>query len=66
MLRPLRVRHYLGVMQALGFDAGSVLDRTDVEEGRLTDPSYLVSAGQCHAVVANIVRLTGNRGIGLD
>ncbi|MET0661373.1 MAG: AraC family transcriptional regulator [Steroidobacteraceae bacterium] len=66
MLRPLRVRHYLGVMQELGFDPGTILKGTQVDEGRLADPSYLVSAEQCHAVVGNMVRLTGNRGIGLD
>lgn len=66
MLRPLRVRHYLGVMQALGFDADTVLQGTDIDAARLADVSYLVSAGQCHAVVAHMVRLTGNRGIGLD
>lgn len=66
MLRPLRVRHYLVVMEELGFNADSVLQGASVDPGRLTDSTYLVSADQCHAVVANMVRLTGNRGIGLE
>jgi AraC-like DNA-binding protein len=66
MLRPLRVRHYLGVMQKLGFATEAVLDGANIDPGRLNDSSYRVSAEQCHVVVANMARLSGDRGIGLD
>lgn len=65
MLRPIKVRHHLAFMQSRGFAAREVLGGTQIDASRLDDPDYLVSAEQCHAVVSNIIRLTGDSGIGL-
>lgn len=66
MLRPTKIRHYLRAMQTRGIPAPALLAGTGVDASRLDDPSYLVSAEQCHAVVANMIQLTGNGGIGFD
>lgn len=66
LLRPLRVRHHLGLMQARGFSADDVLKGSGIGARRINDPGYLVSIDQCHRVVANMVRLSGDNGIGLD
>jgi AraC-like DNA-binding protein len=66
MLKPLRVRHHLGLMQARGIAAAPLLKGTGIDATRFADPAYLVSIDQCHRVVANMIRLSGNDGIGLD
>ena len=66
MLRPTRVRHYLNLMQARGFAAAEVLGGSGIDLTRLSDPDYLVHAEQCHVIAANLIRLSGNPGIGLD
>lgn len=65
MLRPVKVRQHLGFMEARGYSSREVLSRTGIEAGKLNDSTYLVSAEQCHSVVANMMRLTGDSGIGL-
>lgn len=65
MLRPFKVRQHLAFMEARGYSSRDVLASTQIEEARLTDPTYLVKPEQCHAVVGNIIRLTGDPGIGL-
>lgn len=66
MLRPTKIRHYLRAMQARGIHASALLAGTGIDAARLDDPGYLVSAEQCHAVVANLIQLSGNGGIGFD
>lgn len=65
MLRSNQLRHYLAVMQSLGFSAEAVLDGTGLEAARLQDPNCLVELPQCKLVVSNLIRLTGDQGIGL-
>lgn len=65
MLRPHTVRQHLAFMEARGFKSQAVLDKTGILLARLDDPAYLVSAEQCHAVVANMIRLSKDAGIGL-
>lgn len=64
MLRPVRIRHYLAVMQDSGFTAEQVLAGTGIDALRLQDPSYLIDPGQCQKVIANMIRLSGDPGIG--
>jgi AraC-like DNA-binding protein len=52
-------------MEARGYPAYDVLKQTGVVAEQLNDPAYLVGAEQCHAVVSNMIRLTGDAGIGL-
>lgn len=66
MFRPARIRHYLAVMQARGFEAKAVLAGTKIEMAMLEEPSYLVSPDQYRSVVANTLRLTGNHGIAFE
>lgn len=66
MFRPARIRHYVAVMRLHGFDAPTVLAGSCIPAHRLEDPSYLVSPDQYRKVVANILRLTGNKGIAFD
>ncbi|WP_428312971.1 AraC family transcriptional regulator [Hydrocarboniphaga sp.] len=66
MLRPVRIRHYLAVMQAKGFAAEQVLGGTGIDPMRLQDPAYLIDARQCRTVIGNMIRLSGDPGIGFD
>ena len=66
MLRPLRIRHYLEVMRARGFDAAAVLNGTGIDVDRLTDPGYLIEPLQCQRAVTNMLQLSGDHGIGFD
>jgi AraC-like DNA-binding protein len=66
MLRPNKLRYYVALMEARGIPPESVLAGTGLEYRRLSDPAYLVDIHQCVAVVANLIRLTGDQGIGLD
>jgi AraC-like DNA-binding protein len=53
-------------MRARGFAADEVLFGTRISVERLQDTSYLVDLDQCQAVVANMVRLTGDPSLGLS
>jgi AraC-like DNA-binding protein len=66
VLRPVPVNHYLAAMRALGYRADDVLAGTQIDARMLDDPDYLISHEDHHAFVANIVRLTGDSGTGLD
>ncbi len=66
MLRPTQVRQYVNFMQSRGFAASAVLAGTGIDADRLSDSAYLVELNQCHAVAANMIRLTDNAGIGLQ
>lgn len=66
MLRPVRIRHYLEVMQAKGFAASAVLAQTGIDAERLADPGYLIDEPQCRRVILNLLALTGDHGIGFD
>ena len=66
MLKPVKLRYYLAVMHARGFDADATLMGSGIDPGHLNDPAYLVDLKQCQIVVANMIRLTGDQGIGLD
>ncbi len=66
MFRPARIRHYLAVMQLQGFDAPAVLAGSGLAAHRLEESSCLVSPDQYRKVIANILRLSGNKGIAFE
>jgi AraC-like DNA-binding protein len=66
ILRPVRVRHYLAVMQERGIDASLALENSGIEMHRLQDADYRVLPQQVCAVIANIVRLSGEPAIGFE
>jgi AraC-like DNA-binding protein len=65
VLLPTKVRQHLNFMETRGYAARDVLAHTRIDAARLSEPTYLVSTEQCHAVVANMIRLTGDTGLGL-
>lgn len=66
MLRPVRVRHYLAVMQERGIHADGLLQDSGIDASRLHDADYWVQPQQVGAVIANIVRLSGDPAIGFE
>lgn len=66
MLRPLKIRQYIAIMQAKGFAPELVLADTGIDPAHLADPALLVDLRQCQAVVSNMIRLTGDQGLGFE
>lgn len=66
MLRPVRIRSYLSLMGAQGIAADRVLAATGIDPARLQDPEYLIEPAQSQAVIGNMIRLSGDPGIGLE
>lgn len=66
MLRPVRIRLYLEVMQERGFTPSAVLAGTGIEASRLADPAYLIDHSQSQRVIFNMLALSGDGGIGFD
>jgi AraC-like DNA-binding protein len=66
MLRPLKIRQYLAAMAAQGFSARRVLAGTGITEQDLADPACVPELEQIDGIVANMIALTGNPGIGLQ
>lgn len=66
MLRPVRIRLYLEVMEERGFPAPVVLAGTGIDVARLADPAYLIDEGQSQRVILNMLDLSGDGGIGFD
>jgi AraC-like DNA-binding protein len=65
MLKPIRIRHYLNLMQTHGLTANEVLADSGIDHSMLANSSYLIQPEQCHVVVSNIIRLSGEPCIGL-
>src|SRR5690606_189095 len=66
MFRPNKIRHYVAFMEARGFSPEAVLEGTGLRVTDLKNPGHLVDFTQYQTVVANMFRLTGNQGIGLE
>lgn len=66
MLRPVRIRSYLSLMSAKGIPAEQVLMGTGINPNRFQEPDYLIESSQCQAVIGNMIRLSGDPGIGLE
>ncbi|MET0983805.1 MAG: AraC family transcriptional regulator [Steroidobacteraceae bacterium] len=65
MLRSGKVRQYLQFMEARGHAKQAILEHTHIDLARLNDPAYFVSAEQCHDMISNMVRVTGQPELGL-
>ena len=66
MLRPLRIRHYLAATRERGIADADVLAGSGVDAQRLQDPTYVIDPVQCRTVIANLLRLTGDPGMGFE
>lgn len=66
MFRPIKIRQYVAFMQSRGFSAAETLHGSGIDEQKLEDPGYLVDFSHYQSVVSNMIRLTGNQGIGLE
>lgn len=66
MFRPTKIRQYVAFMQQRGYCAADVLEGSGIDAARLRTPAYLVDVPQYESVVANMIRLSGNQGIGLE
>lgn len=66
MQRAVKIRHYIAVMESMGFAPVSVLEGAGIRQSDLNDPGYAIEVRQCKQVVANMMRLSGNQGIGFE
>lgn len=66
MYRATNVRHHLSAMRKRGHTAKALLAGTGIVASQLDDPGYLVSMQQCHALVANMLRLSGDPALGFE
>lgn len=66
MFKPIKIRHYLKLMQGRGFSAEAVLADSGLAEAQLLDSAHLVSLEQIRTIVRNMIELCGEQGIGLD
>lgn len=66
MFRPVKIRQHLALMLARGYPAGAVLKGSGLTQEQLDDPSCLMDLNQFKVIVSNVLRLTGDLGIGLE
>lgn len=66
MLRSTRIRQYAEAITESGHSVSSLLRNTKIDASKLDDPNYLIEQRQYETVVANLLKITGDRGIGLD
>lgn len=66
MFKPIKIRHYLKLMEARGFAASAVLAGSGLGAEKLQDSSCLLSFEQIQAVVTNMISLCQEQGIGLE
>ncbi|HEX5786105.1 MAG TPA: AraC family transcriptional regulator, partial [Burkholderiaceae bacterium] len=67
MLRPIAIQRYLDTLtHTHGIEPGRLLLGTALTPEGLARPATLVEPGQSRAVVENLLKLSGNRGIGFD
>jgi AraC-like DNA-binding protein len=66
VFRPHRIRQYLAFMERRGHRAEAVLAGSGLDAAQLRSPGCLVDFHHCQAVAANMIRLSGNQGIGFE
>lgn len=66
MFRPVKIKQYAAFMESRGFDQEALFAGTGVDASQLSAPAYLIDFPQYRAVVANMIQLTANQGIGLE
>jgi AraC-like DNA-binding protein len=63
MFRATKVHGYIKAMRLHEITATRLLAGTQIDPKRVSDPKYLISLEQYQAVIANMIKLTGNPGI---
>ena len=66
MFRPVKIRQYLALMKAKGHTAEDVLVGSGITEGMIEAPGFLVDIEQSKTIVANMIALSDDQGIGLE
>ena len=66
MLRAVKIRYYLSVMESMGYPASAILEGAGIEAENLAAADYVIDVNQCKKVVANMIRLSGDQGIGFE
>ncbi|WP_158592308.1 AraC family transcriptional regulator [Noviherbaspirillum sedimenti] len=66
LISAIAIRDYVNVMVKRGFMQDVVLADSDIDFSKLDDPYYLVNSSQYRTVATNIIKLTGDGGIGFD
>ncbi|HEX5783401.1 MAG TPA: AraC family transcriptional regulator ligand-binding domain-containing protein, partial [Burkholderiaceae bacterium] len=66
MFRPVKFRHYLALMQHHGHASADVLAGTGLREAMLSDPDCLIDVSQAKTILARMIALTGDQGLGLE
>ena len=63
MFRATKIQVYIKAMRPHGIDAKRLLNGTEIDLDRISDPDYLISLDQYHAVISNMMTLSGDSGI---
>lgn len=66
MFQPVKIRQYLAFMKAKGYSPDDVLSGTRIAHTALSSPDFLMDIDQAKTIVANMIALTGDQGIGLE
>lgn len=66
MFRPIPIQHYLSVMRINGYAESELLADTEINVSLLSDPSYLIEHESYQVFLNNMIRLSGDCGLGLD
>lgn len=66
MFRSTKINGYMKAMRRLGITEQQFLEGTGIAPEQVSNPEYLVSLEQYSSVVSNMMRLTGNPGIGFS
>ena len=66
MQRAAKNRHYIRVMESMGYPATAVLEGSDINASNLDEPGFAIEVRQCKTVVANMIRLSDNQAIGFE
>lgn len=66
MQRAVKIRHYIKVMESMGYSAAAVLEGSGILPENLKEAGFVIEVRQCKIVVANMIRLTGNQAIGFE
>lgn len=65
MLRPVSIARFLTAMRQQGYADATLLANTAIDASALSNPEYFISFADHHTFLANMIKLTGDNGIGL-
>ena len=66
MLRAVKIRYYLSVMESMGYPASSILEGAGIKVKDLAAADYVIDVSQCKKIVSNMILLSGDQGIGFE